>query len=105
MAKNKTWQCNISPDLLESWKKFKRHGDTETMANEFEVSYPVIQRALKYGFVTIADLSAKITDYFYTRLQTESIAAQGLNQMAAESSQKLNNDGSAKRTRKRTRKG
>jgi hypothetical protein len=88
MAEKKVWECNISPDLLESWKKVKRHGDTELMSTKFKVSVPVIQRALKYGFVTISGLSEKITDFFYERLSTESIAAQGLNEMANQSTPK-----------------
>lgn len=97
MAEKKQYECNISPDLLASWQKLKRHGDTETMAKEFGVSYPVIQRALNHGFVTISDLSAKITNFFSERLTTESIAAQSLNELSEQSNFKSN--GTTKRAK------
>lgn len=61
----------IPDDLLATWKKCRRHGDTKQLQNLVGCSLPVIERALNIGFVAQDGLSEVITNFFLDRLKRE----------------------------------
>lgn len=68
----------ISKDLFTAWKAAKRPGDVTKIATSTGMSYPVIQRALKYGYVNNSSLVEQISNYFKNRKDAEGKAAASL---------------------------
>lgn len=71
----KQWSLTIAPELHEAWKNNRRKGDPEALAEFCQVSRPVIDRALIYGYVSVEGLTDKINQYFEDRLKKEREAA------------------------------
>lgn len=64
-------EMNISPELFEAWKKFLRHGDVSKMTDQLPFSRPIIDRALKIGYVRNPALSDAISAWFLKRKRDE----------------------------------
>lgn len=69
--KAKQWRMTVDKEVFNTWQKYKRHGDTKALAAELNLSYPVLNRAIKYGFVTMEGLTNHISNYFTKRLERE----------------------------------
>lgn len=80
----KQWQRTIAEELHDAWKKNRRKGDPEELAKVCEVSRPVIDRALIYGYVSVEGLVDKINRYFEDRLTKERQDAQRLNSLSVQ---------------------
>jgi hypothetical protein len=78
----KVWTRSISQELHEAWKRLRRTGDPELMAKDLGYSRPVIDRALKYGYISMPELTEKINKFFLDRLNKERGKAQELMAMA-----------------------
>lgn len=76
------WPRTISQELHVAWKRLRRKGDPELMAETLQYSRPVIDRALLYGYVSMPELPDKINAFFKARLQGERTSAQELNDLA-----------------------
>lgn len=81
MAQKKTtaaqkFKRTISEDLFTSWENNKRPGDATRIKNITGRCYPVVQRALKYGYVMDSSLSDQINNYFLDRKSQEAAAAE-----------------------------
>lgn len=76
------WARTVSPELHAAWKKLRRKGDPELMAEKLQYSRPVIDRALIYGYVSMPELPDKINAFFKKRLVDERGQAQELNDLA-----------------------
>ena len=70
-TKKKTWPRVVALELLQSWQDSRRKGDPELMAETLGYSRPVIDRALLYGYISMPELTAKITKFFADRLEAE----------------------------------
>ncbi len=57
----------ISNEVLKMWKKCRRSGDIERIAEILEVSAPTVSKALLYGYLTKIDNLEKINDFFVKR--------------------------------------
>jgi len=82
------WPRTISQELHDAWKRLRRKGDPELMAEKLQYSRPVIDRALIYGYVSMPELPDKINAFFKKRLEDERSAAQQLNDLADQVEQK-----------------
>lgn len=81
MAQTKTKEklsCTISKELFNEWKNCKRTGDATKIKEITGKSYPVVQRALKYGSVFDPGLIQAINKYFSDRKEQEQTAADNL---------------------------
>lgn len=58
---------NIPQELHDSWIKLRRKDDVGKLTKYCGVSRPVIDAALKNGYVSRPALASKITDYFNQR--------------------------------------
>lgn len=76
------WPRTISQELHVAWKRLRRKGDPELMAEKLQYSRPVIDRALIYGYVSMPELPDKINGFFKKRLTDERGQAQELNDLA-----------------------
>lgn len=74
----KVWHRTVSQQLLDAWKKLRRKGDPEVMAEKLGYSRPVIDRALIYGYVSLPELPDKINKFFMDRLNEEEKTAAAL---------------------------
>ena len=86
--KKREWPRTISQELHDAWKRLRRKGDPELMAEKLQYSRPVIDRALLYGYVSMPELPDKINAFFKKRLEDERSAAQQLNDLADQVEQK-----------------
>lgn len=68
---SKDLKPTIAPELFEAWKKLRRIGDSEQLAELLGKSKPVIDKALKYGFVKNQEVVQGITKFYNDRLQAE----------------------------------
>lgn len=66
----------ISDELLMVWKQYKRVGDGIKIQKLSGKSYPVVQRALKYGCVYDSDLISLINNFFIKRNNMENESAE-----------------------------
>lgn len=76
------WNRTIAEELHETWLRLKRKKDPEAIAEALGVSRPVIDRALLYGYVSIPELTGKITQFFEDRLNKERADAVRLNALS-----------------------
>jgi hypothetical protein len=74
----KEWPRTVSQALLDAWKKLRRKGDPELMAEKLQYSRPVIDRALIHGYVSLPELPDKINSFFMERLKEEEKQAAAL---------------------------
>lgn len=65
------FECTIDPELLEAWGKLRRYGDTGILMDKFNLSRPVIDRAINFGYVKKQSLADRITKFFNDRLARE----------------------------------
>ena len=84
IKESKQWPRSVSIDLLQAWQKCKRKNDPEKMATELGYSRPVIDRALIYGYVSMPELTDKITNFFRDRLAKEKQDAASLSDIQKE---------------------
>jgi hypothetical protein len=72
IKENKTiYQRTIPVELLEVWNKYRRQGDGGDISEALGYSRPVIDRALKHGYVKTKGLTDKISEFFTDRLKKE----------------------------------
>lgn len=76
------WTRTVTQELHDAWKRLRRKGDPELMAETLQYSRPVIDRALLYGYVSMPELPDKINKFFKDRLEKEKSEAQQLNDLA-----------------------
>lgn len=77
------YQRTISQELHTAWLKLKRKGDSAIIAEKLDLSRPVIDRALLYGYVAqVADLPDQINKFFFERMEAEKSQAKKLTAMA-----------------------
>lgn len=76
------WPRTVTQELHDAWKRLRRKGDPELMAEKLQYSRPVIDRALIYGYVSMPELPDKINSFFMERLKAEKDQAQQLNDLA-----------------------
>jgi hypothetical protein len=74
----KDLQPTISDDLFEAWVKLRRKGDPEQIAEILGKSRPVIDKALKYGYVKDDAVVKGITKFYNDRLEAENKDAKKL---------------------------
>lgn len=72
---NEDWPRSVSEELLEAWQTLRRKCDPDTMATELGYSRPVIDRALRWGYVSMPELPDKICVFFQRRLEKEKAQA------------------------------
>jgi ribosomal protein L9 len=86
MAKDKR-ERTIPEELLEQWKKQKRHGDPAALVKylkkecKLKVSRPTVDNALSYGAVHNQKLIDGINKFFEDRLKKELQTAETLNEL------------------------
>lgn len=61
----------ISDDLFNAWKNSLKFGDARAISVKTGKSYPVVQRALKYGHVNSDSLVSAISSFFADRKASE----------------------------------
>lgn len=84
MSTEEKWKRTISEDLFNTWKSLRRRKDAEAIAEKTGFSRPLIDRALKYGYVATPELAPLITEFFENRLESENRDAARLTKKAAE---------------------
>lgn len=67
----KDYPMTVAPELFEAWVKLRRKNDPEEIATKLGKSRPVIDRALKYGYVKDDIVVAGITKFYKDRLEQE----------------------------------
>lgn len=67
----KDYEMTIAPELFEAWQKSRRKGDPDEIAGILNKSRPVIDKALKYGFVKDQTVVNGITKFYNDRLSAE----------------------------------
>lgn len=71
MAQKQKFEMTITPELFAAWSKLKRRNDTEELMAILGKSYPVIGRALKYGYVKDQKVIDGITKFLEERFDAE----------------------------------
>jgi len=80
--KEKTvYERTIDSNLHKAWQRFRRRGDGDTLSKALGFSRPVIDRALKHGYVKTAGLSDAISKFFSDRLEGERVEGDKLNSL------------------------
>jgi hypothetical protein len=74
----------ISEELHKTWTTLRRRKDADVIAEKTGRSRPLIDRALKYGYVATPELTSLITEFFEQRIEAENRDAARLNKKAAE---------------------
>ena len=70
-----TYPRTISLELHQVWNQYRRRKDGETLAMELGFSRPIIDRALKHGYVKTEGVAEAISKFFTDRLQKERLLA------------------------------
>ena len=65
------YTLTIDRELFEAWGKLKAYGDPGKIATHLNISRPVIDRALNFGYVKKDKVSDGITKFFNDRLARE----------------------------------
>lgn len=68
---NEKFKQTISDDLFQAWNSAKRPGDATAISKVVNKSYPIVQRALKYGHVNSEKLVDSISDFFAARKEND----------------------------------
>lgn len=71
----KKFDQKITMSLFEAWKSSTRYGDAKSICEVTGWSYPVVQRALKYGYANSDKLINDISNFFVKRTMSEKEAA------------------------------
>lgn len=67
----RNYEPTITAELFEAWTKLRRRGDPDLIAAKLGKSRPVIDKALKYGFVKSQDVVDGITEFYRERKKSE----------------------------------
>ena len=71
MKKKIKYESTINHELLNAWKMQYRTGDVKELMKLSNRSYPVVQRAIMFGYVKNDELCNIISNYYLERAKKQ----------------------------------